>query len=168
MTGCAFPSSDVLLRSMDPSRMGAARLDKRTKDLTKRLRRGEIAVIDHLDIDRVAAEGLVACAPAAVVNASASISGRYPNLGPEILVAAGIPMLDDVGPDVFGATERRRHRRPRRRPAAASTASSSPRAAARRRDRRAVRWRRPARGCPCSSRLSPATRWSTCVKSVTC
>jgi len=85
-----------------PEPNGAVRLDKRTKNLTKRLRPGEIAVIDHLDIDRVAAEGLVACAPSAVVNASASISGRYPNLGPEILVEAGIPLLDAVGPDVFG------------------------------------------------------------------
>lgn len=85
-----------------PEPRGAARLDKRTKNLTKRLKAGEVAIIDHLDIDRVAAEALVACEPAAVVNASASISGRYPNLGPEILVSAGIPLLDAVGPDVFG------------------------------------------------------------------
>ena len=88
--------------AVGPEPSGAARLDKRTKNLTKRLKPGEIAVIDHLDIDRVAAEGLVACEPAAVVNASASISGRYPNLGPEILVEAGIPLLDSVGPEVFG------------------------------------------------------------------
>jgi uncharacterized membrane-anchored protein len=85
-----------------PEPHGTVRLDRRTKDLTKRLKPGEVAVIDHLDIDRVAAEGLVACEPAAVVNAAASISGRYPNLGPEILVAAGIPVLDAVGEDVFG------------------------------------------------------------------
>jgi len=84
--------------------VGVARLDKRTKDLTKRLRPGDIAIIDHLDIDRVSAEALVACQPAAVVNAAPSISGRYPNLGPEILTAAGVPLLDDVGPDVFGKT----------------------------------------------------------------
>ena len=80
---------------------GVARLDRRTKNLTKRLKPGDIAVIDHLDIDRVSAEALVACAPSAVVNADASISGRYPNLGPEILVAAGIPLLDHTGGDVF-------------------------------------------------------------------
>lgn len=85
-----------------PEPRGPARLDKRTKDLTKRLKAGDVAVIDHLDIDRIAAEALVACAPSAVVNASASISGRYPNLGPEILVDAGIPLLDAVGPDIFG------------------------------------------------------------------
>jgi uncharacterized membrane-anchored protein len=77
------------------------RVDQRTKNLTKRLRPGEIAVIDHEDIDRVAAEALVACRPAAVVNAAASISGRYPNLGPEIIVSAGIPLIDDVGTQVM-------------------------------------------------------------------
>ena len=81
---------------------GTARLDRRTKNLTKRLRPGDIAVIDHVDIDRVSADALVACRVAAVVNASPSISGRYPNLGPEIITAAGIPLLDDVGKEVFG------------------------------------------------------------------
>jgi uncharacterized membrane-anchored protein len=80
---------------------GVARLDKRTKNLTKRLKPGDVAVIDHLDIDRVSAEALVACRPAAVVNAERSISGRYPNLGPEILVEAGIPLLDATGGEVF-------------------------------------------------------------------
>jgi uncharacterized membrane-anchored protein len=78
-----------------------ARVDRRTKNLTKRLRPGEIAIIDHVDLDRVAAEGLVACQPAAVVNAAPSISGRYPNLGPEIIVSAGIPLVDDVGADLM-------------------------------------------------------------------
>jgi uncharacterized membrane-anchored protein len=78
------------------------RLDRRTKDLTKRLNSGEIAVIDHTDIDRVAADALVARGVSAVVNASQSISGRYPNLGPGILARAGIPILDNVGADVFG------------------------------------------------------------------
>jgi uncharacterized membrane-anchored protein len=86
-----------------PGVIGIARLDRRTKNLTKRLCPGEIAVIDHLDIDRVSAEALVQCGVAAVVNVSSSISGRYPNLGPEIIVAAGIPLLDDVGPEVFAA-----------------------------------------------------------------
>ena len=80
---------------------GPARVDRRTKNLTKRLRPGDIAVIDHEDLDRVSAEALVACRPAAVVNAAASISGKYPNLGPEILVAAGIPLIDSAGPDAM-------------------------------------------------------------------
>ena len=55
-------------------------------------------MIDHEDLDRVAAEGLVDAGVAAVVNASASISGRYPNLGPLILAEAGVPLIDRVGP----------------------------------------------------------------------
>ncbi len=82
---------------------GTVRLDRRTKNLTKRLRPGDIAVIDHVDIDRVSADALVTCKVGGVVNAAPSISGRYPNLGPEILVNAGIPLLDDVGRDVFAA-----------------------------------------------------------------
>ncbi len=78
-----------------------ARLDRRTKNLTKRLRPGDIAIIDHADLDRVAADALARCRVSAVVNAAQSISGRYPNLGPELLVEAGIPLVDDVGADVF-------------------------------------------------------------------
>lgn len=84
---------------------GPARVDPRTKNLTKRLRPGDIAVIDHVDIDRVSAEALAACRPAAVVNAAPSISGRYPNLGPEILVAAGIPLLDRAGAPAMAVRE---------------------------------------------------------------
>jgi uncharacterized membrane-anchored protein len=76
-------------------------MDHRTKNLTKRLRRGEIAIIDHSDLDRVSAEALIRQEVAAVVNAAVSISGRYPNLGPQLLVEAGIPLVDDVGPEVF-------------------------------------------------------------------
>ncbi|WGW13182.1 putative cytokinetic ring protein SteA [Saxibacter everestensis] len=78
-----------------------ARVDPRTKDLTKRLEPGDIAVINHEDIDRVSAEALVGCRPKAVVNAARSISGRYPNLGPEILVNAGIPLIDGVGEEIM-------------------------------------------------------------------
>lgn len=77
------------------------RVDARTKKLTKRLQPGEIAVIDHTDLDRVAAEALVECRPAAVLNAAASVSGRYPNLGPGILIEAGVPLVDDLGPDIM-------------------------------------------------------------------
>ncbi len=88
-----------------PGITGTARVDTRTKSLTKRLRPGDVAVIDHLDIDRVSAEALVACRPAAVLNAARSTSGRYPNLGPDILVEAGIPLIDDLGPDVLTLAE---------------------------------------------------------------
>jgi uncharacterized membrane-anchored protein len=82
---------------------GLVRLDRRTKNLTKRLRPGEIAVIHHSDLDRVSAEALVECGVAAVVNAVPSVSGRYPNMGPGILMDAGIPLVDNVGDDVFTA-----------------------------------------------------------------
>lgn len=84
---------------------GIARLDRRTKNLTRRIRPGEVAIIDHIDLDRVSAEALVGCRVSAVVNAQPSVSGRYPNLGPEILIGAGIPLLDDVGPEVFAKVE---------------------------------------------------------------
>lgn len=81
--------------------VGPARVDRRTKNLTKRLQPGDVAVIDHLDIDKVSADALVACRPVAVLNASPSISGRYPNLGPQILVEAGIPLVDDLGAELM-------------------------------------------------------------------
>ena len=80
---------------------GMARLDRRTKRLVGRLRPGDIAIIDHVDIDRVAADSLVAVGVAAVLNAKPSISGRYPNLGPEVLIQAGIPLIDDLGEELF-------------------------------------------------------------------
>ncbi|MDG4758615.1 putative cytokinetic ring protein SteA [Micromonospora sp. WMMD710] len=89
-------------RNAEPGRvLGTARLDRRTKRLVGRLRPGDIAVIDHVDLDRVAADSLVAVGVGAVLNAKPSVSGRYPNLGPEVLVAAGIPLLDDLGEGVF-------------------------------------------------------------------
>ncbi|MDQ1714986.1 MAG: hypothetical protein QOC60_931 [Frankiaceae bacterium] len=86
-----------------PGIVGTVRIDRRTKNLVHRLKAGEIAVIDHVDLDRVAAESLVTKHPGAVVNAAASISGRYPNVGPQILLDAGIPLIDHAGASLFGA-----------------------------------------------------------------
>ncbi len=69
-------------------------MGRRTKLLVRHLRRGDIAVIDHLDIDRVSAEELIAAGAAAVLNCRASSSGSYPNLGPQLLVEAGIHLVD--------------------------------------------------------------------------
>ncbi|MCU1496931.1 MAG: putative rane-anchored protein [Acidimicrobiales bacterium] len=80
-----------------PPITGVARIGRRTKDLAKRIQPGEIAVIDHEDLDTVAAESLLAAGVAAVVNASSSISGRYPNAGPLLLPVAGVSILDGVG-----------------------------------------------------------------------
>jgi uncharacterized membrane-anchored protein len=84
-----------------PGTVGVVRLDRRTKNLTKRLKPGDIAVIDHVDLDRVSAEALVDCRVGAVINVADSISGRYPNLGPEILVEAGVPLVDKIGGELF-------------------------------------------------------------------
>ena len=83
--------------------VGCARVGKRTKDLTKRLQPGDIAVIDHADLDRVAADGLIDAEVVAVVNASSSITGRYPNGGPLRLVRAGVVLVDDVGSSIMDA-----------------------------------------------------------------
>jgi uncharacterized membrane-anchored protein len=89
-------------RTVEPGALaGTARVDRRTKRLVGRLRPGEIAVIDHVDIDRVAADSLVAVGVLAVLNAKPSISGRYPNLGPEVLIQAGITLIDDLGEDLL-------------------------------------------------------------------
>jgi len=78
-----------------------ARADRRTKSLTRRLRPGDIAVIDHIDLDGPAAEALAACKARAVINLAPSISGRYPNRGPEVLLEAGITLIDNVGADLI-------------------------------------------------------------------
>jgi uncharacterized membrane-anchored protein len=80
---------------------GAARLGARTKDLVKQLRPGEIAVVDHLNIDRIAAEELVGCEVAAVVNCARSSDGSYPNAGPLILARAGVALIDVPGAGLF-------------------------------------------------------------------
>ncbi|WP_394367349.1 putative cytokinetic ring protein SteA [Changpingibacter yushuensis] len=84
---------------------GVAQIDARTKNLTKRLTQGSLAIIDHTDIDRVSAEALVECRPQAVLNAAKSTSGRYPNLGPGILQQAGIPLVDDLGSGIMDIRE---------------------------------------------------------------
>jgi uncharacterized membrane-anchored protein len=80
---------------------GTVRLGRRTKDLVKRLQPGDIAVIDHVNIDRIAAEELIATGTRAVVNAAPSSDGRYPNAGPLLLVRAGVTLLDVEGVDPF-------------------------------------------------------------------
>jgi uncharacterized membrane-anchored protein len=73
--------------------------------LAGRLNPGDVAIIDHVDLDRMSAEALVAAKPAAIINAQPSISGRYPNLGPQLIVSNGIPLLDNVGGEVFAAVK---------------------------------------------------------------
>ncbi len=90
------PGIPLLLDGLPPARSisGPARPGRRTKLLVKHLRRGDIAIIDHLNIDRVSAEELIAAEVVAVLNCRASSSGSYPNLGPQLLVEAGVHLVD--------------------------------------------------------------------------
>lgn len=92
MTDQSAPSSTIV---------GVVRLDKRTKDLAGRLQPGDIALIDHADIDLVAAESLVARGVRAVINVAESMTGRYPNQGPLVLTRAGVTLVDEVDPELF-------------------------------------------------------------------
>jgi len=80
---------------------GAARLGKRTKDLVKKLGPEDVAVIDHRNLDRIAAEELAGCGVRAVLNVSPSSDGSYPNAGPLTLVRAGVPLVDVNDPSLF-------------------------------------------------------------------
>lgn len=84
-----------------PEVSGIARIGRRTKHLVKRLRPGDIAIIDHKDLDRVSGEDLVACGISGVVNCSPSSSGSYPNMGPLLLVQAGIALVDAAGSELM-------------------------------------------------------------------
>ena len=88
-----------------PGITGVARLDRHTLRLVGRLNPGDMAIIDHVDLDRTTAEALVAAKPAAIINAQPSISGRYPNLGPQLIVSHGILLLDNTGAEVFAAVK---------------------------------------------------------------
>jgi uncharacterized membrane-anchored protein len=92
-------SSSVQPRPLDTASgtAGTARVGRRARDLLPRLRPGDVAVVDHLDMDRVSAQALVDAGIVAVVDAAAIISGRYPNLGPRALAEAGVVVVDQVG-----------------------------------------------------------------------
>jgi uncharacterized membrane-anchored protein len=84
-----------------PGVIGTARVDRDIDRLLLRVCPGDVVVLDVLDLDRITADALVDAEIAAVVNASTSVSGRYPNLGPEVLVANGVTLIDETGPEVF-------------------------------------------------------------------
>jgi uncharacterized membrane-anchored protein len=84
-----------------PAFEGPARLGKRTKRLVKRLEAGDIAIVDHEDIDRVSADDLVALGVRCVVNVARSSSGSYPNSGPLILAEGGVHLVDVPGAPLF-------------------------------------------------------------------
>ena len=84
---------------------GIAKIDHKTKNLIKRLDSGDIAIINHEDIDEVGALGLTCRKVKAVINAAKSITGRYPNPGPGILLNANIPIIDNVGHQIMSLEE---------------------------------------------------------------
>ena len=92
----------------DPDRVvvGPVRLGKRTKDLVKRLELGEVAVIDHPDLDRIAAEDLATSGATAVVNVAPFSTDRYPNVGPLILARAGVVLVEADGASLFETLDR--------------------------------------------------------------
>jgi uncharacterized membrane-anchored protein len=84
-----------------PGVIGVARVERRPGDLLRRVGPGDVAVLNQPDLDRRTADALVAAEVVGVLNAAPSISGRFPNLGPEVLVSAGIPLIDDLGADAL-------------------------------------------------------------------
>ena len=84
-----------------PGLTGTARVDRNIDRLLRRVCPGDIVVLDVLDLDRITADALVEADVAAVVNASPSVSGRYPNMGPEVLVNNGVTLIDETGPEIF-------------------------------------------------------------------
>lgn len=85
--------------------IGPGKIDYRTKNLAKRLEPGDIAIIHHKDLDEIGAKSLVSKRVKAVINAEKSISGTYPNLGPEVLAKAKILLIDNVGEEVMQIPE---------------------------------------------------------------
>jgi uncharacterized membrane-anchored protein len=99
----SFAAADALGAVAERTVGGPVRAGRRTKVLVKHLARGEVALIDHLDVDRVSAEELIAAGAVAVLNCSPSSSGSYPNLGPQLLVEAGILLVDLADDSLFDA-----------------------------------------------------------------
>src|SRR2546429_8244295 len=93
------PATSGVVRTVS----GPVRAGRRTKLLVKRLERGDIALVDHRDIDRVSAEELIAAGAAAALNCAPSSSGSYPNLGPHLLAEAGVLPVAVPGDGLFAA-----------------------------------------------------------------
>ena len=153
--------AEVASRTVANSVEGTAKVDARTKDMIRRLQPGDIAVIDHTDLDRVAADGLIESGVVAVINAGRSISGRYPNVGPIRVVRAGILLVDDAGPDLLDVDQGGRPAQHRRRGDLPRRRGGRERHGPHRARDRGQRWRSPAPRSASSSSDSRRTRSST-------
>jgi len=86
-----------------PGVVGTVRAGRRAETVAPRLKPGDIAVLDHTDLDRASARALVDAGAVLVLNAQPMISGRFPNLGPELLARADVTMVDGLGVDGVAA-----------------------------------------------------------------
>lgn len=93
------------VRDVPPGVIGTARVGRSPETVLRRVGRGDVAILDQVDLDRPTATALVEAGVVGVVNASPSISGRYPNLGPAILTEAGVALVDDTGDTVLRAVK---------------------------------------------------------------
>lgn len=75
---------------------GTVYYDKKTKKLCQYIPQGCCALLQHEDIDERAAVALIEQKVQAVLNYSASMSGKYPSSGTMILLQAHIPVYDIV------------------------------------------------------------------------
>ncbi|AOZ72815.1 hypothetical protein BK816_05490 [Boudabousia tangfeifanii] len=87
---------------MVESYTGRVRLGDDPAVVASQVEPGDIAVIDLPDLDRTTAYQLADAQPAVVLNSAPSITGRYPNKGPQVLAEAGIPLVDELGSSVLG------------------------------------------------------------------
>ncbi|MFN3867057.1 MAG: putative cytokinetic ring protein SteA [Demequina sp.] len=97
--------SDRTNRGDDGTVTGALRIEPSVRVLLRRLRPGDVAVIDILDLDQQSAEAIAARRPGAVIDVQSSISGRYPTGGPRVLLEAGVPLIDEVGGAILGTKD---------------------------------------------------------------
>src|SRR5436190_14061221 len=99
--GGLFRGDSSITSQEGPPIKGTARLGRGTKELVKRLAPGDVAIIDHADLDRIAAEDLAASGVRAVVNVAPFSTGRYPNAGPLVLAQAGVRLIDAPAAPLF-------------------------------------------------------------------
>ncbi|MEZ0536095.1 putative cytokinetic ring protein SteA [Caldicellulosiruptoraceae bacterium PP1] len=84
---------------------GYAKKDAKTKNLVKRLKKNDIPIIFHEDIDEVAAYSLIEKGVKLVINCAQSFTGKYPANGVKILLENNIIIYDNVGIDIFNNIE---------------------------------------------------------------
>lgn len=82
------------LRPSPATIYGFGYFDERTKGLVRYIPVQSIAVLNHQDIDEMAAQSLLQKGVKAVLNLAPSMSGEYASLGTGQLVRAGVPVFD--------------------------------------------------------------------------